>query len=169
MMHRKSLQKYATLATIIATSCIIAEQPLGIIGGQNNTSDAYVAFISSSGIATPITTSLSAGFIHSVGINGSGQGIIGGYDNSFVGYVAFVSPSGTVMSITPGTSIGQIYGVAINDSGQGIIGGQDSTMSPYAAVVYPLFAGSYSKCGSAGLDAVPGWDWQPLRICRRSE
>ncbi len=135
MMHLESLKKHVTLAAIIAISCINAEQPLGIIGGQNNTSDAYVAFLSSSGIATPITTSLSAGFIASVGINSSGQGIIGGYDNSVVGYVAFVSPSGTVMPITPVTSVSQIYSAAINDSGKGIIGGWDSTNSPYAAVV----------------------------------
>jgi uncharacterized protein with beta-barrel porin domain len=146
MMHLRSLKKQAALTAIVLFSCAHA-QPLGLIGGENNTSTAaYAAFISSSGTATSITPGLPAnGEILSVAINLSGQGIIGGQDNTGPAYAAFVSSSspGTPAAITTGIAMGQINSVAINASNQAIIGGTDSSGPfAYAAFVSPSSPGT---------------------------
>ena len=135
------LKKPAALVALTLSSTLFA-QPLGIIGGVDNTGSmpAYAALISSSGSVLPINTGLSSGHIDSVAINALGQGIIGGQDTSGSqpAYAAFVSPSGSVSPINTGLTNGEIFSVAINAHGQGIIGGENFiTPFPYAAFVSP--------------------------------
>ncbi|HEY5259842.1 MAG TPA: autotransporter domain-containing protein [Rhabdochlamydiaceae bacterium] len=131
--------KRSTALPAIALCCsVCADQPLGIIGGQDFTANPYAAIVSSTGTPTPIVTGVVGGAITSVGINSSGQGIIGGHGlASSPPYAALVSPIGTATPIVTGLALGQINGVAINSSGEGIIGGLDRAGPAYAAIVSP--------------------------------
>ena len=137
MANFKLLKKNAALTAIVMLSSAFAEQPFGIIGGQDSGGGAYAALVSSTGIATPINLGIT-GFINSIAINGFGNGIIGGQDTTGTSppYAAIISSSGIATPINLGIINGSIFAVAINASGQGLIGGEDGVFA-YAAFVSP--------------------------------
>ena len=137
MANFKLLKKNAALTAIVMLSSAFAEQPFGILGGQDSGGGAYAALVSSTGIATPINLGIT-GFINSIAINGFGNGIIGGQDTTGTSppYAAIISSSGIATPINLGIINGSIFAVAINASGQGLIGGEDGVFA-YAAFVSP--------------------------------
>ena len=101
----------------------------GIVGGHIAAGGAaYAAFVSSTGVVTPLTGDLPAsGSIHTVAINNTGMCLIGGpnYAPSQT-YVGLIAANGTFVPLTNDPiPDGNIEAVAINSSGYGLIAGQD--------------------------------------------
>ena len=101
---------------------------IGLIGGIQNPSNPYAAFVSSSGATTELilpVISTTGGGINSVAINDSGIGLLGGTSNTNLAFAAFVNPpeSVTQLSVNPGGPFSSIFRVALNSSGLGLIGG----------------------------------------------
>jgi outer membrane autotransporter protein len=107
---------------------------LGLIGGQDEVSQAFAGYAATDGTVTPLFGTPFGGAITSVAMNSSGAGLIGGDKESNL-YAAFVQPSGTVTTVL-NLPIGQINSVAIDEAGVGLIGGQQGS-SAYAALVAP--------------------------------
>jgi len=134
-----SFAKLPSLILALASVCSspLSAELLGIIGGQDsNTSDPYVAHISTTGVVTPITgLPPPVGLIYSVSMNQSGNSLVGGpHTSTGAPIAAFVSSTGMVTLVTGLPALGGINQVAINDSNNGLIGGRASGAS-YAAYV----------------------------------
>jgi len=114
-----------------------------IIGGRdNNSTTAYIALVSSSGVTTPLSgpfAPVGNGQVFSVAINSANVAIVGGRDNGLTTpYVVFVSPSGVTSALSgPALPVGNgmIRAVSINNVGAAIIGGRENVNNPYVALV----------------------------------
>jgi len=140
--------KILTLLTTFIIAAINAFA-VGMIGGgfEDSGETHYVAIISSSGVATPISGSAfpqGNGAVSSLAMNASGSAIIGGMENgaySGTPYIALTSPSGISSRISgyvPKGSIGRINSVAINDAGSAIaVGVHQKNDADYMALISP--------------------------------
>ena len=126
-------------------SVAINSSGFGLIGGQSlpesGTQHPYVAQVSPTGYATPLTgfpLESQTGSISSVVLNESGTGLIGGQVDGKI-FAALVAPNSmtTRLSGLPLESeSGSISSVALNESGTGLIGGQVDGKT-FAALVAP--------------------------------
>lgn len=105
---------------------------LSLIGGRDDFA-AYAAFVSSDGIAAPITLNISTGEVLGLAINESGLGLLGVHNISLNDYFAtFVTFDGDV---TPVALSDDLYSIDLNNAGVGLIGGEGGDAYPYASYV----------------------------------
>jgi len=115
-------------------STVYAQVPASIIGGVNDTGGQYAAFVSDSGLVTPIAGLTGSGQIYSVAINPSGNSIIGGAN----GYGALVSPTGTLTPLSLGLGPADaVFSVSINPNNIGLVGGTTGSGAGFAAFIQP--------------------------------
>ncbi len=117
---------------------VYADTPIGIIGGQDNASNAYAALVLQSGTLAPIAGLPASSVINSVAINQSEFSLIGGQNqNTGTAYAATISSNGTLNPLSLSIT-GIINAVAVNQGSTGLMGGQDYSLdSGYAAFIMP--------------------------------
>lgn len=140
-MARFYLKRFRAIPGFIACACLnldAAQNAAGIIAGTNNGAP-YLSYISTSGLAVPVSSSLlpSTGAVNSVAINPRIQAIIAGADGSQNGFAYFVNSPSSVTPLFTDLASCTFQAVAINNRGNAVVGAYVGGLTPmaYAAAI----------------------------------
>lgn len=127
-----SIKLLAGLSSIAGS--LHADTPLGLVGGQDSSSNAYGAFLSQKDELLPITGLPVDGnsVINAVALNRLGTGLIAGR-SGVDGYAAFVNTNGVITPFSFSFPNGYLSSANINSSGLGLVGGLRVSSEGYAA------------------------------------
>lgn len=140
-MARFYLKRFRVIPVFIACACLnldAAQNAAGIIAGINDGAP-YVSYISTSGLAVPVSSSLlpSTGAINSVAINPRVQAIIAGADGSQNGFAYFLNSPSSITPLFTDFASCTFQTVAINNQGNAVVGAYIGGSNPkaYAAAI----------------------------------
>ncbi len=125
------------VATLTSMGTIAhADSPLGLVGGEDQDSNAYGAFLTQNNELTPISGLPADGnsVMNAVAFNASGTGLLAGR-SGLNGYAAFVNTNGIITPFTISFANGSLTNAGISASGLGLIGGYSVANTSYAAQI----------------------------------